>query len=145
MFRISSSTSCLLFAATIFCVPPALAQRAPPEEITVTGRVGRVPDSVRLLSTVVSYRDLDLSTAAGKKVLRDRVNNAARYLCDLLGESGPSTPPAPSCQDAAVRDALVRVNKVEAHFAPRGTTWVRGPAYVPVYPKSWMKTHPNRP
>ncbi|MBW8783268.1 MAG: hypothetical protein JF593_01295, partial [Novosphingobium sp.] len=66
----------------------------------------------------------------------------ARFLCDKLGEPTTSYGPVPSCRDAAVRDAMSRVGTIEEHFAPRGTTWVRGPVWVPPYPPAWVKLYP---
>lgn len=120
---------------------PAAAQN-PPEEIIVTGQYGKVPDSVRSLSQSVSYADLDLSTDAGRSALKQRLNLTARFLCNKLGESDTSSPPAPTCREAAVKDAMSRVETVEAGFAPRGTTWVRGPAWQPPYPADWSSKYP---
>ena len=121
----------------------ALAQA--PEEIIVTGRYGQVPESVRTLSQAVSYADLDLSTPTGRSILRQRVNLTARFLCDRLGESDASSPIVASCRDAAVSDAMTRVGTVEASFAPRGTTWVRPPAWQPPYPAAWETQYPMTP
>jgi UrcA family protein len=121
-------------------IAPAFAQS--PEEIIVTGRYGKVPDNVKSLSQSVSYADLDLSTSAGKQELRHRLNLTARYLCEKLGESDTATPPVPSCRDAAVKDAMDRVGTLEAHFAPRGTTWVAGPAWQAPYPADWSSRYP---
>lgn len=120
---------------------PAAAQPAV-EELTVTGRYGRAPDSVKSLSQGVSYADLDLSTEAGRKVLRQRISLTARYLCDKLGESSTGDSIAPSCRDAAAKDAMARVGKLEEGFAPRGTTWVAGPAWAPPYPADWAAKYP---
>ncbi len=120
----------------------AMAQGTPPEEIVVTGNIGTVPDSVRTLSQPVSYADLDLSTAAGRAELRHRVSLTARFLCDKLGEGGSSTSVVPSCRDAATRDAMTRVGTLEEGAAPRGTTWVRPPAWSPPYPVDWTKRYP---
>lgn len=130
-----------LGAAMAALAVPAAAQN-PPEEIIVTGRYGKVPDSVRSLSQSVSYADLDLSTAAGKSTLRKRLNLTARFLCDKLGEPATAAPPAPSCRQAAVKDALSRVDTLEAGFAPRGTTWVAGPTWKSPYPEDWEATYP---
>lgn len=126
----------LLFATAM----PAIAQ--PPEEITVTGRYGRVPDSVQSLSQPVSYADLDLSTKAGKDELRHRVALTARYLCEKMGETDSGSGVLPSCRDAAVRDAMQRVGTVEEGFAPRGTTWVAGTRWQPPYPADWSQRYP---
>ena len=112
------------------------------EEITVVGRYGRVPDSVRSLSQAVSYAALDLSTVAGRDEMRRRLNLTARYLCDKLGETDTTDPVAPSCRAAAVRDAMQRAGTIEQGFAPRGTTWVAGPAWTPPYPADWTTRYP---
>lgn len=126
-----------LMAGTAFlAATPGLSQPEP-EEIIITGRYGRLPDSVRSASAAVSYADLDLSTGAGRRELRRRVSLTARFLCDRLGETDVSSAVVPSCRDAATRDALQRVGTVEAGFAPRGTAWVRGPAWAPPYPRDW--------
>lgn len=136
---------CGLFAGIALATgaTSALAQTAP-EEITVTGRYGQVPDSVRSLSQAVSYADLDLSTEAGKQMLHRRLNLTARYLCEKLGESSAPAGPVPSCQDAAVRNAMSRAGTLEAGFAPRGTTWVAGSPWQAPYPADWEKTYTNR-
>lgn len=119
-----------LGAAALVSSAPALAQPAP-EQIIIVGHYGKVPDSVRSLSIGVSYGDLDLSKPADRDILRQRVSLTARFLCDKLGESDQPIPPGPSCRDAATQDAMQRVGTIEAHFAPRGTTWVRPQAWVP--------------
>src|SRR3546814_11092779 len=53
-------------------VSPAFAQ-TPPEEIVVTGKYGKVPDSVQSLSQRVSYADLDLRNDKHSDILRQRV------------------------------------------------------------------------
>jgi UrcA family protein len=112
------------------------------EELTVTGRYGPAPESARTLSQTVSYADLDLSTEFGRRELDHRIKLTARYLCDKLGESASGDALAPSCRDGAVRDAKERVGTIEGHFAPRGTTWVAGPAWDAPYPAEWVKTYP---
>lgn len=135
--------SLALAGACAMALPlPAHAQTAD-EEITVMGRYGRVPDSVQSLSQAVSYADLDLSTQAGRDILRRRVSLTARYLCDKLGETDvASTGPVPSCRDAATKDAMSRLGTIEAHFAPRGSTWVAGTAWAPPYPADWETRYP---
>ena len=128
-------------AALIAAGAPAFAQPAP-EEIIVEGRYGRVPDSVQSLSQPVSYADLDLSTKAGRDELRHRINLTARFLCDKLGESDTSTGVTPSCRDGATKDAMTRLGTVEQGFAPRGTTWVRPPAWSAPYPADWSTRYP---
>lgn len=120
---------------------PVLAQ-SNAEEIIVEGRYGKVPDSVKSLSQAVSYADLDLSTEAGRDLLRQRVRLTARFLCNKLGETGGSSI-VPSCQDEATRSAISRVGTVEEHIAPRGTTWVRPPVWVAPYPADWPTLYPK--
>lgn len=127
----------LLFTAAA----PALAQSSS-EEIVVSGRYGKVPDSVQSLSIPVSYADLDLSTQSGRDILRHRLNLTARFLCDKLGESDTSDPIAPSCRAAAVKDAMARVGTVEQGFAPRGTSWVAPSPWAAPYPADWDSRYP---
>ncbi len=144
MTKLNFRKLCWLAASLTFAGAsvPSLAQ-AGDEEITVTGRYGRVPDSVQSLSQTVSYADLDLSTDSGKREFRHRLNLTARYLCDKLGEpDGPSSSLVPSCRDAAVKDAMNRAGTVEANFAPRGTAWAAGPAWRAPYPDTWGTTYP---
>ena len=132
----------VLALAAPAALPAAAYAQPAPEEITVTGRYGRVPESVRSLSQAVSYADLDLSTQAGRDELRNRVKLTSRWLCEQLGETDTSSGPVlPSCRDAAVGDALKRVGTIEQSWAPRGTTWVAGPAWTPPYPPEWIKQH----
>jgi UrcA family protein len=135
-----SSKVLWLMAGILGAAAPGFAQTV--EEVIVTGR-GQVPDNVKSLTQSVSYADLDLSTDAGKRELRHRVSLTARYLCDKLGESASSTGAVPSCRDAAVKDAMSRVGTLEAQAAPRGTTWVAGPAWKAPYPEAWVKTYPD--
>ena len=118
---------------------PALAQSAA-EELIGEGRFASVPDSVKTLSQSVSYADLDLSTDAGRDLLRQRVRLTARFLCNRLGETSSSSPITPSCQDEAMRSAMSRIGTIEQGFAPRGTAWVRPPAWVAPYPSEWSAT-----
>lgn len=129
-------------AAVIGVAAPALSQPVD-EEIIVSGRYGKVPDSVQSLSQPVSYADLDLSTAGGRAELRHRVRLTARYLCEKLGEADSSSSVVSSCRDVAAKDALSRVGTLEANAAPRGTTWVAGPAWAPPYPSAWISKYPD--
>ena len=61
-----------LTAMTLFIAGAQAIAQPPPEEITVTGRYGRVPDNVQSLSQAVSYADLDLSLRAEAiEIMRD--------------------------------------------------------------------------
>lgn len=137
-----SSAICgvLIGAAIAGTAVPAMAQSD--EDIIVTGRYGRVPDNVQSLSQVVGYADLDLSTESGRRILKHRISLTARFLCEKLGESDAGGV-TPSCRDAAVRDALDRVGTLEAHYAPRGSAWVAGPAWQAPYPPEWDDRYPG--
>ena len=138
--KLKTALKCAFVASAMLASQQAIAQE--PEEIIVTGKYGRVPDNVQSLSQPVSYADLDLSLSADRAELRHRLNLTARFLCDKLGESDTSTSIVPSCRDAAVRDAMNRIGTVEQHFAPRGTTWVRGDRWSPPYPADWSTRYP---
>lgn len=129
-------------AAVMGVAAPALSQPVD-EEIIVSGRYGKLPDSAQSLSQSVSYADLDLSTAGGRAELRHRVRLTARYLCEKLGETDSGSSVVPSCRDAASKDALSRIGTIEANAAPRGTTWVAGPAWAPPYPSAWISKYPD--
>jgi len=144
MKNISVSARLGLFvagAAMLGASAPLLAQPAN-EDIIVTGRYGKLPDSVQSASQPVSYADLDLSTQAGRDILRHRIRLTARFLCEKLGETDTSSSVVPSCRDAAVKDAMQRIGTVEEGFAPRGTAWVRGNPWKPPYPDVWDTTYP---
>ena len=129
-------------AAMLGIASPSLAQDN--EELVVTGRYhGTAPDSVQSLSQTVSYADLDLSTAGGRAEFRHRLRLTARFLCGKLGENESSDGVVPSCRDATVADAMTRAGTLEAHFAPRGTTWVAAPAWSAPYPTTWVSQYPD--
>lgn len=125
-----------LGAALAAVASPALAQD-PDDEIVVIGTYERVPSDAESLSQTVSYSDLDLSTDWGWNEFRYRIRMTARFLCEKLGEPNFPSPPATSCRTAAERDAMRRLGTVAQLRAPRGTTWVAGPAWTPPYPASW--------
>ena len=127
--------------AALSSAAPVVAQPAP-EQIVIVGHYGRVPDNIQSVSLVVGYSDLDLSNPADRVILRRRISLTARYLCDKLGESDISSGPAPSCRETATQDAMQRIGTIEAHFAPRGTAWVRPPAWAPPYPPDWVTRYP---
>jgi hypothetical protein len=90
-------------AGVVLAGTPAFAQTV--DELTVTGRLG--PDGApRSLSQAVSYGDLD--------------KDAARDLCDRLGESNTAYAPiVPSCRDAAYNDAISQVKMAVAEAPAR--------------------------
>ena len=146
--RLFPAAAALVFASPVLAqtvvvpVPPPPGAVVPPpgpDEIVIVGHYGRVPDSAQSASTAVGYGDLDLTVPADRDILRHRIALTARYLCDKLGESdiGPG-----SCRDEATRDGLARVGTIWEHAAPRGTAWVRPPAWVPPYPVTWVNQYP---
>jgi UrcA family protein len=95
-----------------FGAAPALAQPVTDEVVVL----GRYPDrDANSLSEVVSYRDLDLTTEAGRDILKDRVRAAAHDVCWRLGESGStSSALLPSCEQQAVDSAREQVRTAYA-------------------------------
>jgi UrcA family protein len=83
---------------------PALAQVNTAGEITVYGSYGVGPE-VRRLSAAVPYGDLDLTTVAGREILKQRVHDTARDLCARLGENGMNDGLVPSCEQDAINSA----------------------------------------
>lgn len=129
-------------AACVGFASPSIAQSD--EELVVTGRYGGIlPESVKSLSQTISYADLDLSSTAGRTEFRHRIRLTARYLCGKLGENDTATGIGPSCRDGATQDAVKRAGTLEAHFAPRGTTWVAASAWSPPYPTIWTSQYPD--
>ncbi len=107
----------LVVAALAGAAVPAFAQTV--GELTVIGHYRDRAD----ISQAVSYADLDLTRKADVMELRHRVAFTARDLCRQLGESDVGDSIAPSCQTAAVRDAM---KQVRSAVALAGT----GPAYA---------------
>lgn len=97
-----SSLYAAVAIGAVMAAAPAFAQEV--EELTVVGRLGSDAQA-RSLSEAVNYSDLDLTLAADQDVLKRRVDDTARSLCDRLGEGGSSDAIAPSCRDAALRDS----------------------------------------
>jgi UrcA family protein len=139
------SIFCILAAGLAAAVPSARAQpapdavvQAPPEaqlagavadEVVVTGRY-RVGPEVRRLAAPVSYRDLDLTTDAGRDVLRQRVRATAQDLCRRLGEANMgSTLAQPSCERDAINSAAADEQRAFAQATPR--VYAEGPPPPP--------------
>lgn len=124
-------------------VQPVVAQpvvvQPVPEQIVIVGHYRKLPDNVDSASTAVGYSDLDLSIPADRDILRHRISLTARYLCDKLGESDTGSG---SCRDEATHDAMQRVGTIWEHAAPRGTAWVRPPAWTAPYPQTWVTLYP---
>jgi UrcA family protein len=117
--------------AAIALAAPASAQT---DEIIVRGHYGRDLQDAPSASMPVSFADLDLSSPMDQDRLTHRIQHAARYLCDKLGESGNGDALVPSCEQAAVSDAMDRIWTVERDEAPRDTAWVAPHSYQPAYP-----------
>jgi UrcA family protein len=117
--------------AAIAVAAPASAQN---DEIIVQGHYGRDLQDAPSASMPVSYADLDLTTPEGQDLLTHRIQHAASYLCDRLGESSGSDALMPSCEQAAVSDAMDRIWTVRRDEAPHDTAWVAPPSYPPAYP-----------
>jgi UrcA family protein len=93
-----TSIACLLGAAQVSAGPP------------VEGR-----------SVTVNYRDLNLSTIEGATTLYQRLRGAARSVCDGELSGVHAYREWRSCYDAAIADAVTKVN------SPLLTSLYRGP------------------
>jgi UrcA family protein len=120
---------------------PALAQPVDEtttvEGLTITGHY-RVDDNVRSLSAAVPYDDLDLTTAAGRDVLKQRIRATAHDLCDRLGETNTANAIAPSCEQDAWDNARSQIHAAVAS--------ARMPDYAYIGPyETYMATAPSAP
>jgi UrcA family protein len=86
-------------------------------------QAGAAPTETR--SETVSYRDLDLSTIEGATTLYQRLKSAARHVCDEPGANPFALQEWRSCYDAAMADAVAKVNNALL------TTLYRGPGKQP--------------
>jgi hypothetical protein len=75
--------------------------------------------------------------------------DASSWALPAVGEVMKSTmaqadgPIAPSCEDAAVKNAMARAGTIEEGFAPRGTTWVTSSRWQAPYPAEWCNRYPD--
>jgi len=103
------------------------------DEVVVPGvRLG--PHGPDRLSQAVSFRDLDLTSYEGRRVLDLRIRATARTLCRALGEgSGNGGPLLPSCEEQARRDVRPQVRvAVNQAYASRAYAYLDTGA--PPYP-----------
>ena len=113
----SSHWRALTLAAGLAIAGASLAQTV--EELTVTGRYGPDANAPRL-SAPVSYADLDLTTEAGRAVLRERVRLTAHDLCRRLGEANTGgTALAASCEQDAINSVREQQRIAFAQATPR--------------------------
>jgi UrcA family protein len=78
------------------------------------------------LSSTVAYRDLDLTTLAGRAELRRRVWVAAKQLCSRLDSTSEIAGVAPSCEDAARIKVIETERAIIAQAIPPGLKVARG-------------------
>jgi UrcA family protein len=68
-----------------------------------------------VMSSRVSYADLDLAKPADVATLERRIKEAANYVCDKLGKAYPdSEPDTKECAQRAANKALAEARKVAA-------------------------------
>jgi UrcA family protein len=104
-------------AQTAVKSPSGEAAKTPTGEIIVTAPSGR--PNAKGLSAPVSYRDLDLTTNAGRNSLTQRVRTTARDLCRRLGESNKGTHRAGTCEQDAVNSARDQQRMAVAQATPK--------------------------
>ena len=101
----------------------ALAQEK--QEITVTAprvvhqTIGRssttgAPIEQTSISRPVSYSDLDLSKPSGATILRKRVEDISKSLCQELDQLYPLEPKDPGCVPRAVNGATDQIDRAIA-------------------------------
>ena len=116
MRHLTLATLAPLAVAVAATAAPAFAQSV--DELTVYAR-GRNAEA-QAISETVSFADLDLAYASDRAILRQRINFAAREVCDQLNEPGPSAANlGRSCQDVAVREAMGQVRYAVADARER--------------------------
>lgn len=91
------ATGCAVLAATTITVQTATAHSE-----------GATASSAILAHRLVPYRDLDLSSATGKRELDRRIKTASLRLCSKVWPHG-AAPLIWSCRDKAVADAHAQV------------------------------------
>jgi UrcA family protein len=89
-------------------------------EVKVGQTTTGIPVSEITVRSRVSYADLDLTTDAGVKALKDRIREAATGACKEMNVRVPAEGSSiESCTQAAVKSAMVEAEKVIT--AKRGT------------------------
>ena|ERR1700722_8679516 len=105
VFIAAGVAACILGASSVALGADARADKVAAAS-TVTGSAQHAANSVR-----VSYRDLDLASATGSRVLEERITVAARKVCaaddirDLRAVAAEG-----ACQREAVSNALADVH-----------------------------------
>lgn len=110
----------LALAAAAAVGAPALAQSTV-ESVTVLGQWNGRGEPPASLSRVVDIADLDLRAAADQAEARHRIVDAARDVCDELGQDRPNKANlGRSCQDEAIKNAddQLRVAVADAYARP---------------------------
>jgi UrcA family protein len=76
---------------------------------------GEGPEADVVMSSRVSYADLDLAKPADVAALEKRIKEAANFVCDKLGKAYPdSGPDTKECAKRAADKALAEARKVAA-------------------------------
>jgi UrcA family protein len=102
---ISLLAACAVTITGLAIAVPAVARE--PKPVVVTGPA---PDA-NLIRRYVSYRDLNLATAMGKKVLVKRVGVAVREVCDEATEQSARISDLARCSSASWRDARPQIDR----------------------------------
>ena len=78
-------------------------------------------------SITVQYRDLDLSTPAGRATLRGRVNAAVRKVCRIRFDGGlEEIFGSPSCRQETKAEGIVQANRIIARANRTGEGLLAG-------------------
>ena len=97
-----------VLAAGVAAAPLAAQSQSYVDEVVVAPRYG--PDGPRSLSQAVPVDDLDLTSRAGREIMRLRVHQTAGDLCRALKEDPDAwSPLTRSCREDAKRSARTQM------------------------------------
>lgn len=102
---ISLLAACAVTLAGLAIAVPAVAKD--PKPVVVTGHA---PDEI-IIRRYVSYRDLNLATSVGEKILVKRVGFAVREVCDEAIEEPAIASLAKKCRSSSWRDAKPQIDR----------------------------------
>ena len=102
---ISLLAACAVTLTGLAIAVPALARDPMPVVVT-----GKAPDEI-IIRRYVSYRDLNLATPIGEKMLVKRVGYAVREVCEEAIEEPALAVVAMRCRSSSWRDAKPQIDR----------------------------------
>jgi UrcA family protein len=121
----ASGISLTLLAAGLVLTSAAAVAQTTTEIVVEAPRVERTnerstigaPIDIISVTHRVTYKDIDISTHSGAKVLEQRVADAAKAACKEIDKLYPLSTPAPNslpCEKQAIDRAMVQVHAAVA-------------------------------